>query len=413
MDLEQTHGGITSASRYLFANYNCVGIKGMSIASPETLRKRMSETLNLGIAGRRDKERQSRIEKLLEHHNVPLDTVNRIDNVKLGMWGVHAKDAEGNIVTSFLDKTQVTLIPDAPSFPVANCANPNTIKFNAKTVPKLLRKTWQTVVVSDIQAGFYKQADGSLQSIHDQKAVDVACSITADVQPRKLMFIGDVSDWAFISRWQMHNEFDAVNESIQVSYDILCQFIAAAGPQVDEKRMIDSNHAQRPEKFLLEHNRAALQIRRASDTSKWPVFSEQWLLRYDELGIQMTGRYPGGEHYLLNDLVLMHAPPKAREFRASVIHGHTHKVQSTPRVSHGKEGRETYFTYDVGCLCSLETNEDTDSLMVTRVPSNRGRTDWQQGIAVVNIVEGKEDIHTVDLIPIVKHQAIYQGTIYG
>jgi hypothetical protein len=331
--------------------------------------------------------------------------------VKLGIWGVHAKDADGNIQTSYLDKTQICLSPEAPEFPVVNCATPNIIKFEPKVI-HTLKKTWQAVVISDTQIGFLQDPETKETSpIHDPLAMDIAKRITLDVSPRELYFIGDWMDWPFLSRWQQHDEFDAVNESIQEGYDQLCQFISAAGPQVTKKVMIGGNHDVRPEKFLLEHNRKAMRVKRAGD--QWPVFSQQFLLRYDELGIEMPGYYPAGEYYMLPDLLLTHAPPKAAEFQSSVIHGHQHKLSITPRVQHASTGRKVYLTYDVGCLCRVDSTTNPYRLLRTSVPSDRPRTNWQQGIGVVNVVDGKFPVHAVDLIHIQDGKAIYGGQLYG
>jgi hypothetical protein len=248
------------------------------------------------------------------------------------------------------------------------------------------------------------------ETIHDRLSMDIAKQITMSVSHKELYFIGDWMDWPFLSRWQQHDEFDAVNESIQEGYEQLCQFISAAGPQVTKKIMIGGNHDIRPEKFLLEHNRKALRVKRAGDT--WPVFSQQFLLRYDELGITTPGYYPGGEYYVLPDLLLTHAPPKAAEFQASVIHGHTHKLTRDLRIQHSSSGRQTYYTYDVGCLCQTGTTDNPYRLLRTRVPSDRPRTNWSQGMAVINVVDGKIPFHSVDQIAITDHKAIYQGEVY-
>jgi hypothetical protein len=384
------------------------GLTG-KVVSAFTITQWMLEALNLSIAGRGEQDTVSRIEKLLANHNVPLSAIGKIDNVKIGMWGVHAKDADGNVITNVLDKTSLTITPSAPLFPVADQAKPNIIQFNAP--PRILKKTWQCVVISDTQIGFLQDPETKeIEPIHDPRAISVAKQITADIAPRKLAWIGDLMDWPFLSRWQQHDEFDAVNESIQAGYDHLCEFIAAAGPQVDEKIMVGSNHAKRPEAFLLEHNRKAMRIRRASDVSTWPVFSEPYLLRYEELGISFTGHYPGDSYYLLPDLLLTHAPPKANEFQASVIHGHTHHLTRTTRVQHAHAGRQTYFVYDTGCLCQTGSTSNTHRLLRTITPSDRARTDWAQGISVINVVEGGR--HSVDQISILDGFALYGGQAY-
>lgn len=405
-DLVDKLGGCSAAADYILKEYDIVDHP----ISRESLRKYLSRMLNKKITGREDPDRMSRIEKLLDNANVPLEALGRIENVKLGIWGVHAKDKDGVIQTSYLDKTQISLVPEAPLFPIVNCANPKIIEFTPRVV-HTLKKTWQAVVISDTQIGFLQDPETKeTEAIHDPLAMDIAKRITLDVSPKELYFIGDWMDWPFLSRWQQHDEFDAVNESIQEGYDQLCSFISAAGPQVTKKIMIGGNHDVRPEKFLLEHNRKAMRVKRAGD--QWPVFSQQFLLRYDELGIEMPGYYPSGEYYVLPDLLLTHAPPKAAEFQASVIHGHTHKLTRDLRVQHSSSGRQTYYTYDVGCLCRVDSTTNPYRLLRTSVPSDRPRTNWSQGMAVINVVDGKIPFHSVDQISITNHRAIYGGQVY-
>lgn len=405
-ELLSLHGSKKLASAAL---YGSVCFDNGGLASKRTIEKWILDGINLGLIMSEEESTVSRLEKLLDNHGIDVNQVAGIRDVKIGMWGVHAKDADGNVVTNVLDKTSLTLVPTAPLFPVQTQAKPNIIKFERG--PVILKKTWQCVVISDTQIGFLQDPETKeIEPIHDPRAIQVAGQIVKDVAPRKLAWIGDLMDWPFLSRWQQHDEFDAVNESIQAGYDHLCEFISAAGPQLDEKIIIGGNHDIRPEKFLLDNNRKALRVRRASDTSKWPPFSQPYLLRYDDLGMHYPGHYPGDQFYLLDDLVLTHAPPKANEFQASVIHGHTHHLSRTTRVQHASRGRQTYFVYDTGCLCQVGEASNPYSLLRTRTPSDRGRTDWAQGISVVNVVEGGR--HSVDQVAITEGFAIYNGQTY-
>lgn len=389
----------------------CMSAAG-TLASWKSIKRWIFEAVSPPIMLREDPDRQSRLEKLAELTNVPLDAVGRIQSVKYGMWGVHAKDQEGNLVTNVLDKTQITIIPKAPEFPVAQQATPNIIKYS--DVAPLVRQTRQVFVYSDAQIGFLKNPEThEIDPIHDPKAMEVARKVMQSIQPDEVAIIGDWMDLSFASRWTQHAEFDAPNLSIQAAYDYLCQIKTDAGPKLKKMTFVEGNHDQRLEKMLLEYNKVAMRIKRATDTSNWPVLSLPYLLRFDELGITTTGRYPGGDYFLLPDLVLTHAPPRSAEFNASVIHGHQHKLSISPRVAHSSEGRKSYYMYDIGCLCQLGITSDPQRLMVTKVPSDRGRTDWHQGFAVVNIVDGKIPYHTVELVPIHNGKALYQGHVYG
>lgn len=386
----------------------CLNIHGEQ-AGHRTVWRWIKNGIMAEIAGREDVARSSRIEKLLEKTNIPVDSIGSIDKVVFSQWGYQQKDADGKPIEGVLDSTQITITPSAPLFPVAVQSKPNIIKFT--DAPRILRSTRSVVIISDTQIGFLQDPETKkIEPIHDPRAMRVAECITAAVDPSEVDYIGDWMDWPFLSRWQQHDEFDAVNESIQEAYDWLCRFKAAA-PHATKFVMIGGNHDIRPEKMLLEHNRKAMRIRRAADTSGWPVFSQPYLLRYDELGIEYPGHYPGGEYYLLPDLMLTHAPPKAKEFQASVIHGHTHHIGRNTSVQHSSLGRKTYHNYDIGCLCQVGSTENRQRLMVTRVPSDRARTDWAQGIAVVNMVDGGQ--YSVDQIEIRDGVAIYQGQVFN
>jgi hypothetical protein len=305
------------------------------------------------------------------------------------------------------------LVREAPSFPLIQPATPTSISYNS--APYISRPVSYHAVISDAQIGYIRDQDtGKLEPIHDPAAMDVAKQIVSDIRPVGLEFIGDWMDWPTFSRWQKYPEFwGCVQPSIETGYEELGEFIAAAGAQCTKRIMIGSNHGQRPEKFLLEYNMDAMGIKRAhARPDSWPVFSEPYLLRYDELGIEFSGQYPGGEYYLLPDLVLTHAPPKKLEFAASVIHGHTHHLTRSTVSQYGSNGRQNYFVFDTGCLCQLGSTENKRRLSILKVPSDRARNDWAQGISIVSVIGGKSPRHAVEQISILDGRAIYQGKDY-
>jgi hypothetical protein len=130
------------------------------------------------------------------------------------------------------------------------------------------------------------------------------------------------------------------------------------------------------------------------------------------MGIEFSGQYPGGEHWVNDGLVLMHAPPKKLEFAADVIHGHLHRLTTTTWAQHTAHGRRNYFMYDCGSLCQMGSTTNKRRLMVTKVPSDRARTDWAQGCCVIEQIGGKFPKHNVTLIKIDKGTAFYGGKFY-
>ena len=313
-----------------------------------------------------------------------------------------------------LTRRTVSKVPDVQAPPLVGQSGATTISYNP--APYILRPVLYSVVVSDVQYGFLRdQLTKKLEPIHDPRALGVAKQLVAAIRPTGLYFIGDWMDWPTFSRWQKYPEFyGTMQESIDGGHRELGEFISAAGHQCSKRVMVPSNHQQRPEKFLLEHNMEALSIRRAqSAPSGWPVLSEQYLLRYDDLGISFNGQYPGGEHWLNEQIVLTHAPANRLEFAADNIHGHTHKLDSTVWTQYTSTGRRNYYQYDCGCLCQLTQNTNSQSLLSTRVPSDRGRVlGWAQGIAVVSHLDGKIPKHQIDLVKIDDGSALFHGDYY-
>jgi hypothetical protein len=288
-----------------------------------------------------------------------------------------------------------------PKFPLIQPANPSTFAYYNEA-PRILRKIRREAVLSDAQIGFLLR-DGEMVPTHDPEAIDVALQLVQDFAPDGLSWIGDWADLPMFSRWpKTPEQFATTNASIQASHDIAGEFIAAAGVRCTKRRFVKGNHDDRFQLWARDHNVEAMGLRRASDTTGWPVFSLEFLLRFDELGIELSAPYPSGTVWLADNLALMHAPPKKLEMAASVIHGHLHKLTRTPWAQTNREGRITYFMYDSGCLCKIDGT----------VPSDRARTDWTQGIAFVEIIDGKLPLHRVDQIHIDNGRALSGGKLY-
>jgi hypothetical protein len=362
-------------------------------------------------------DKPNRVDGVRERAGVPLDAIRRVTGGTLREWGVAIKNKDGEFEEHGLYGTTLKFTVDTPEFPLIQPATPTKIVYNK--VPRILRKVHQGLIISDAQIGYLRGIQsGLLDTIHDPRAMEVARQITGTIAPEFLGFIGDWVDFSWISRWTKQPEFFGIAQpSIQAGYEWKARFIAAA-PQSARKMEIGSNHQVRPDKFVLEYNRESLGLTRArrpgDQGPEWHVFSEQFLCRYDELGVEFSGQYPGGEFFVTPDLALMHAPPKKSEFNASVIHGHTHKLgNATTHVTHDNAGRHEYATWDTGCLCRTDATTDKRRLMVTAVPSDRGRTDWLQGIIHFEWMEyGGGTKHQIHPIHIFDGHALYQGDSY-
>jgi hypothetical protein len=359
----------------------------------------------------------NRLQELIDNSSVNVESIGSIKHIDISEWGGGIKNKDGEWEEHGLYKKAIRFVAPSPAFPLVQPATPTTIVYSE--APRIMRKVHQGVVVSDAQIGYLRDIEtGLLDTIHDPRAMEVCRQFIGAVQPEFLGFIGDWVDFSWVSRWQKRPEFFGIAQpSIQAGYEWKARYVAAA-PADARKIEIGSNHAIRPDIFILEYNRESLGLTRAKrpgDTTEWPVFSEQFLLRYDELGIEFSGQYPGGEFYVLDNLVLMHAPPKSKEFDASVIHGHTHKLgNASSHVVQGSFGRREHITYDTGCLCRTDATTSKRRLVITSVPSDRARTNWLQGIIHFEWMDwGAETKHQVHPIHIFDGTALYQGQAFS
>ncbi len=360
--------------------------------------------------------KRNRFQELLDNASVKPESLGHIQDATLTEWGGGIKNKEGEWEEHGLYSKKLRFVPNTPKFPLIQPATPVPIVHI--DVPRILHPVKHAIVISDAQINYLRDARlHTFTPSHDPPALEVTRQIIADVAPNRGAFIGDWMDWEVFSRYAKHPEAEGATQiSVQAGYEWKGRHIAAA-PSDCAWQEADSNHSIRLPKFIQEHNREGMNLQRAKRFGEigeeWPVFSEQFLLRYDELGIHMVGRYPGGEFELIPGLWCGHAPHKPGEFAVSFIHGHLHKLTITSNVIFCPE-RRSMMMYDCGCLCSVDKNPNERSLHALRVGSDRGRTNWLQGIAVVEYIESKAPIwqHHVQLVHIEAGKALFSGRVY-
>jgi hypothetical protein len=310
--LVQQHGTIEAAAQAIASE--CQGERYGRAVHWRTVRnwisrlvgpRRNPQGVELAVAAH--PERLNRIAELLDKANIDINAIGAIENVRVKSWGAAMKlkttkidlETGKKVVTEHphelgLHATDITLRPKI-DFPLVQQAAPTKILY--RPAPRILRKTRSAIVLSDAQIGFLRDNEtDALEPIHDPAALDVAKQIVAAVAPSELDMIGDWMDWPTFSRWPQHPE---MRRTLQVSIDAghqeMAEFISAAGRRCKKRVIIGSNHGYRPEKFILEHNLEAVGVKRAmSQPEEWPIFSEPYLLRFDELGVEFSGQYPGG-----------------------------------------------------------------------------------------------------------------------
>lgn len=362
------------------------------------------------------------VAELLERNGIGVEDVGAVTRVNIHQRFYKDEDGKAQV----MDVTGVTLSPkwaDGPEWPVVQQAKPTVIRRSkvVKTKPESPYKV--AVVLPDPQIGYWRDIDTmELDPFHDEAAIDVALQVTADIDPDRIINLGDTVDFAEFSRFPKEMSFALTTQAgVDYAHSYLARQRAIVSPDATID-LIEGNHDARITKLIQANAAAAMGLRQANIPDAWPVMSIPHLLRLDELGVTYHSGYPASRVWLNNRLFCIHghrvksggstAALVVEDEKNSVIFGHVHRRERQDRTVHTREGPRTRTSITPGCLCR------TDGV----VPSTKGGYDilgrpisnfenWQQGFAVVTYVEGDGEFE-IEMVSIHNGVAIYRGKRY-
>lgn len=350
-------------------------------------------------------ERLGRIADLLESSGIDLDEVGSIDKVRVGEYTTTVKvrneDGTDEVqqVTNRADSLVITPSWETgPAWPVVQPAPP--VKVAAPKTKRTVLKGWHTaVILPDPQIGFRRDIETlELDPFHDERAMNIALQVLADVRPDVVVNLGDFMDFAVFGSFDQEPGFVLTT---QPAIDRGSLFLAeqrAAAPEA-EITLLEGNHDRRLQKWITKNAKEAFGLKRANDPEGWPLLSVPTLLRLDELGVQYIEGYPAGEFWLNENLVCIHghkvnstgstASRVIGDERVSVIFGHVHRIETTYKTRRVYEGAKHAFAHTPGCLArtdgAVPSTKGSTDLMGRAVPTVE---DWQQGVSIVRFQEG-------------------------
>lgn len=282
----------------------------------------------------------------------------------------------------------------------------NTLKTQA-----VKRKFKKAVIIPDIQCGFRRDLiTGQLRPIHDRIALATALALTKEINPDRIIFLGDNLDLAEMSikytaspdfyftsqasivelAWWL-GKFRQINPSIQIDY-------------------IEGNHDHRASSLLLNKALAFSGLKLANDLTGPDVVSIERLLGLDKLNINYSGPYPTGVVKINKNLICIHGTVAkgesgatvstvVKDARVSVIQGHIHRYEvATKTVWDANNDYYMYTAASFGCLCSLEPG---------MVPGMKHLQNWQQGIGLVTYEDVGNEEFRQEFIPIIKGRSLF------
>lgn len=283
-----------------------------------------------------------------------------------------------------------------------------------------LKRDYKTIFVAgDAQIG-YRNIDGKLVPIHDEKAINAATKLARALRPDVVVDLGDTTDFAELSRFSPdsnHFVHGTLQPSLQRSHDYFGD-LTEATPGA-ERHTLDSNHVKRLGSFVIKHVMQFADIKQVGE--KYPALSYPGLLKLDDIGWTYHGGYGAAEYEYADDLAFTHGTLAAANGSTAnklsklrhnadrnIVQGHAHRIESqyfTDRI-----GRQLG-AFVVGTLCR------TDGIVPSYhngIDANgepvRYQEDWQQGVMVVK--DYGDGVYQFDQVPIHNGEIHYNGKAY-
>lgn len=333
-------------------------------------------------------------------------------------WDFGIKNAEGEIEVRRM--TSDTYTPEADEISFLSQAAPTIIRPSRakprKRTDKLLAD------IGDLQFGYRRHIDGTLEPLHDPKAVDVALQVIKDQQPDVIILGGDELDLPELSKYPQDSRHfvDTFQTSIDGLHKLLAQ-LRADNPNAEIVNL-PSNHIERLGKFVMKNAFQLFGVRRANMPQEFSSISYPYLLRLDELDIRYDGGYPAHMHPINDRLVTIHgdksnargstAAQYLSYFERSVMFHHTHRQESLTRTT--QLGRYvTAFSFGAlvrndGAVPSVRSAVDERDRVVPNVMN------WQNGIGFVEYREGDYPFqqHPILIDPNDGYEVKFDGKVY-
>lgn len=357
------------------------------------------------------------IVELLHKKNISIDEIGDVKRVSI--YQSLTKNDEGEAELHDLAAIQFSPSWDSgPKWPVIQ-QGPSIKLPHHRSEKRIAKKFKSCVVIPDVQIGFYRGRDGTLEPTHDEKAIAVAVAIVNDIRPDLIVCVGDNLDLPEMGKYLTT---PAYQQTTQASIDratTLCAELRNASPAA-KIVWLAGNHEERMPKYLLTNATAAYGLRKGNTPDSWPVLTVPYLTRMDEFKVDYRPGYPASDYWVNEKLRIIHgdrvrsngstAHVYLNNEKTSVIYGHIHRIEMAFKTREDFDGPRTIMAASPGCLARIDG----------AIPSTKGGVDldgrpliryenWQQGLAVVTYEDKRDHKFYYENVPIYNGWAMYQG----
>lgn len=244
------------------------------------------------------------------------------------------------------------------------------------------------LLLADPHFGYHKSLrNGHLVPFQDRRACDLALQVAKLSRPDRISVVGDVLDLPdFSDKFLTEPEFrNTLQPALIECHWWLSQLSFLAKTSVHE-----GNHDVRLERAVIKHLEAMYDVRPADELHLPPSTSVPRLLGLDSIGVRWIGNYPSDIEWAGDDIEVKHgnlARKRSGDTAKAVIYedgnttstyfGHAHRLELVSRTLWARQGARFIRSMCLGCLCHLDG----------RVPGSGERSNWQNGMAILDVHE--------------------------
>ena len=367
------------------------------------------------------KDKMGKLAELLERSGIDPDEIGRVE--RINVWQGFLKDENGE--AQLVDMAGIVLSPQWADGPTWDPVNQGpAVKLPVNKVSKTIKKTeWNTaVVLPDMQIGYFRNAAGEYEGIHDETAIDICVALIKDLKPAKIVMHGDNLDFAEFGKYRLSPAYALTTQRAIDYATILMARLRSAAPDA-EIVWLAGNHEERLVNYILDNARVSFGLKRGDSPDNFPVLSVPFLCRFDDFNIKYVAGYPAGYYWINQKLKVIHgtrvksngstAHMYLSNEKTSVLYGHIHRREWAEITREDFDGRKTILAASAGCLARVDGV----------VPSTKGGIDldgrpmpitenWQQGLCVVTYKDGDAEFN-LEMIPIRDGWAMYHNREYS
>lgn len=361
------------------------------------------------------------LDDLLRSRNIDLADLESASIKEVKFWDGFSTDGDNNpVVTPLKGITFSPAWETGPAWPPVQPAP------KVRTPPPAKRtnrgKGWRkAIVLPDMQIGYFTNADGNLEAIHDEAAISICRKVIRDEQPDSIVMVGDNADFAELSRFRLSPAYAQTTQATIDRCAVLAAALRSDAPNA-EIVWLEGNHEARLPFTIIDNAKAAFGLRRGMEPEGWPVLSMPHLCHFADSRVTYLSGYPANVYWINDNLRIIHghkvtsngstAHKYLDDARVSTIFGHVHRAEHAERTRQTREGPRTITAASAGCLCRIDGV----------VPSTKGgidvhgrpvptAEDWQQGFHVVHHQPG-DGLFSLERVQILNGWAMFRGQEY-